>query len=109
MRVFVQSPLSTPLKHILEVSRHKRSTAGGSAARCKEVERGARAIPPTSTRMRGIVRRLICGPNRMLAAFGVVFAGSIVVLFLVDLNAGYRDAIAVADRQTRSFAQELAE
>jgi diguanylate cyclase (GGDEF)-like protein len=59
--------------------------------------------------MRGIVRRLIGGPNRMLAAFGVVFAGSIVVLFLVDLNARYRDAIAVAEQQTRNYAEVLAQ
>ncbi len=59
--------------------------------------------------MRGVVRRLMSGPNRMLAAFGVVFAGAIVVLFLIDLNARYRDAIASAEQQTRNFAQVLAQ
>ena len=59
--------------------------------------------------MRGVVRRLIGGPNRMLAAFGVVFAGSIVVLFLIDLNARYRDAIAGAEQQARNYAEVLAQ
>jgi diguanylate cyclase (GGDEF)-like protein len=60
-------------------------------------------------KMHGFLRRLMSGPNRMLAAFGVVFAGSIVVLFLVDLNARYRDAIANAEQQTRNFAEVLAQ
>jgi diguanylate cyclase (GGDEF)-like protein/PAS domain S-box-containing protein len=45
----------------------------------------------------------------MLAAFGVVFAGLIVVLFLVDLNLRYRDAVASAEQQARSYAEVLAQ
>jgi diguanylate cyclase (GGDEF)-like protein len=45
----------------------------------------------------------------MLAAFGVVFAGLLVVLFLVDLNLRYRDAIAGAEQQARNDAEVLAQ
>jgi diguanylate cyclase (GGDEF)-like protein len=59
--------------------------------------------------MRGVFRKLTGCPNCTLAAFGVVFAGLIVVLFLVDLQARYRDAIAGAKQVTRNYADVLAE
>ena len=59
--------------------------------------------------MRGIARYLTKCPNCMLAAFGVVFAGLIVVLFLIDLNLRYRDAIAGAKQEARSYAEVLAQ
>jgi diguanylate cyclase (GGDEF)-like protein/PAS domain S-box-containing protein len=59
--------------------------------------------------MRRFVHSLMSGPNRMLAAFGVVIAGSIAVLFLVDLNARYRDAIAGAKQEARNYAEVLAQ
>src|SRR5215467_11220720 len=59
--------------------------------------------------MHGFARYLMKCPNCMLAAFGVVFAGLIVVLFLVDLNLRYRDAIAGAEQQARNYAEVLAQ
>ncbi|HLH87037.1 MAG TPA: PAS-domain containing protein [Xanthobacteraceae bacterium] len=59
--------------------------------------------------MRRFIRNLMSGPNRMLATFGVVIAGSIAVLFLVDLNARYRDAIAGAKQEARNYAEVLAQ
>jgi len=59
-------------------------------------------------KMRGVVRKLTGCPNCMLAAFGVAFAGSIVVLFLGDLQGRYRDALARAHQSARSHAEVLA-
>src|SRR5690349_4265690 len=59
--------------------------------------------------MHGFARYLMRCPNCMLAAFGVVFAGLIVVLFLVDLNLRYRDAITGAEQQARNYADVLAQ
>jgi diguanylate cyclase (GGDEF)-like protein/PAS domain S-box-containing protein len=59
--------------------------------------------------MRDFARYLTRCPNCMLAAVGVLFAGLIVVLFLVDLNLRYRDAITGAEQQARSYAEVLAQ
>ena len=58
--------------------------------------------------MRGVLRKLTSCPNCTLAAFGVAFAGSIVVLFLGDLQGRYRDAIARANQSVRNHAEVLA-
>ena len=58
--------------------------------------------------MRGVVRKLTGCPNCMLAAFGVAFAASIAVLFLGDLQARHRDAIARANQSVRNHAEVLA-
>src|SRR5215469_8206575 len=64
---------------------------------------------PRKPKMRAFARKLIRCPNCMLAAFGVLFAGLIVVLFLVDLNLRYRDAITGAEQQARNYAEVLAQ
>src|SRR5262249_19019501 len=68
------------------------------------------ASPPRTIldNMRGVLRKLISCPNCTLAAFGVAFAASIVVLFLVDLQGRYRDAIARAHQSARNHAEVLA-
>jgi diguanylate cyclase (GGDEF)-like protein len=58
--------------------------------------------------MRGVIRKLTSCTNCMLAAFGVAFAGSIVVLFVGDLQVRHRDAIARAHQSARSQAEVLA-
>jgi len=58
--------------------------------------------------MRGVLRKLTGCPNCTLAAFGVAFAGSIVVLFLGDLQTRHRDAIARANQSARNHAEVLA-
>jgi len=58
--------------------------------------------------MRGILRKLTSCPNCTLAAFGVAFAGSIVVLFLADLQGRHHDAIARASNSARTHAEVLA-
>jgi diguanylate cyclase (GGDEF)-like protein len=58
--------------------------------------------------MRGVLRKLTSCPNCTLAAFGVAFATAIVVLFLVDLQARYRDAIVRANQSVRNHAEVLA-
>src|ERR1700719_5008362 len=58
--------------------------------------------------MRGVLRKLTSCPNCTLAAFGVAFAGLIVVLFLGDLQVRYRDAIARANQSVRNHAEVLA-
>jgi diguanylate cyclase (GGDEF)-like protein len=59
--------------------------------------------------MRGVVRKLTGCPNCTLAAFGILFAAAIGILFLVDLHARYRDAIAEAKQSARNYAEVLAE
>ena len=58
--------------------------------------------------MRGVVRKLTGCPNCTLAAFGVALAVAIVILFLGDLQARYRDAIARANQSARNHAEVLA-
>ena len=58
--------------------------------------------------MRGVLRKLTSCPNCTLAAFGVAFAVSIVVVFIVDLQGRYRDAIARANQSVRNHAEVLA-
>jgi diguanylate cyclase (GGDEF)-like protein len=58
--------------------------------------------------MRGVLRKLTGCPNCTLAAFGVAFAVSIVVLFLGDLQTRYRDAILRANQSARNHAEVLA-
>ena len=58
--------------------------------------------------MRGVLRKLTSCPNCTLAAFGVAFASSIVILFLGDLQGRYRDAIARANQSVRNQAEVLA-
>src|SRR3954469_8843850 len=58
--------------------------------------------------MRGVVRKLTGCPNCTLAAFGVVFAVAIVVLFLGDLRARYREALVRANQSARNHAEVLA-
>ncbi len=58
--------------------------------------------------MRGLLRKLTSCPNCTLAAFGIAFAGSIVVLFLGDLQGRYRDALARANQSARNQAEVLA-
>jgi diguanylate cyclase (GGDEF)-like protein len=58
--------------------------------------------------MRGVLRKLTSCTNCTLAAFGVAFAGTIVVLFVGDLQVRQRDAIARAHQSARSQAEVLA-
>ena len=58
--------------------------------------------------MRGVLRKLTSCTNCTLAAFGVALAGSIVVLFLGDLQVRHRDAIARAHQSARNQAEVLA-
>jgi diguanylate cyclase (GGDEF)-like protein len=58
--------------------------------------------------MRGVLRKLTSCPKCTLAAFGVALAGSIVVLFLADLQGRHRDAIARAKQSVRNHAEVLA-
>src|ERR1700692_402659 len=53
--------------------------------------------------------KLAKSPAFSQAAFGVFFAGSIALLFLVDLHVRYRDAIAEGKKTARNFAEILAE
>ena len=72
---------------------------------------GNRAASPPRTifdNMRGLVRKLTSCPNCTLAVFGVAFAGAIVVLFLVDLQGRYREAITRANQSVRNHAEVLA-
>src|SRR5690349_24988418 len=59
-------------------------------------------------KMRGVLRKLTSCPDCTLAAFGVAFAGSIVVLFLGDLQVRYHDAIARAHQPAPNHAELLA-
>src|ERR1700752_3317970 len=71
-------------------------------------EPGRRRRARTITKMGGVLRKLTSCPNCTLAAFGVAFAGSIVVLFLADLQGRYHDAIARASHSARTHAEVLA-
>ena len=59
--------------------------------------------------MLGPYRRSTRAPNRTLATFGVVFAVSLAILFVLDLNARYQDAIAHAKQTARNYAEIFAE
>lgn len=59
--------------------------------------------------MQGICRRLVKSPGSSLAALGVLLSVAITVLFLTDLEARYRDRIAVAKTDAQNFAKVLAE
>jgi hypothetical protein len=59
--------------------------------------------------MRGIYRKLARSPASSLMALGVLLSAATVVLFLVDLEARYRDRIETAKKDAQSFATILAE
>jgi diguanylate cyclase (GGDEF)-like protein len=59
--------------------------------------------------MQNIYRKLARSPGSSLMALGVLLSVATVVLFLVDLEARYRDRIATAKIDAQSFATILAE
>jgi hypothetical protein len=59
--------------------------------------------------MQGLYRRLTRSPGTSIAALGIVLSLSTIVLFLTDLDARYRERIATAKTDARSFAKVLAE
>jgi len=59
--------------------------------------------------MRGIYRKLARSPASLLMALGVLLSLATVVLFVVDLEARYRDRIETAKKDAQSFATILAE
>jgi diguanylate cyclase (GGDEF)-like protein len=59
--------------------------------------------------MRKIYRRLARSPGSSLTALGVLLSAATIVLFLTDLETRYRDRIAAAKADARSFARILAE
>jgi diguanylate cyclase (GGDEF)-like protein len=59
--------------------------------------------------MRAISRWIARSPGAPLAALGVLLSIATIVLFLTDLQARYRDGIATAKKDARSFATVLAE
>jgi diguanylate cyclase (GGDEF)-like protein len=59
--------------------------------------------------MRGIYRKLARSPASSLTALGVLLSVTTVVLFLVDLEARYRDRIETAKKDAQSFATILAD
>jgi hypothetical protein len=56
---------------------------------------------------RAVVRTLTGRPAAILAACGGVFAASLVILFLVDLENRYRDAVANAKQTAVNYAAML--
>jgi diguanylate cyclase (GGDEF)-like protein len=59
--------------------------------------------------IRALLQKLPRCPHCVLAAIGVFFAVTIVVLFLADLESRHRDAVASAAQSARNFAEVLAE
>ena len=59
--------------------------------------------------MQGLFRRLIRSPGTSIAILGIVLSLSTIALFLTDLQVRYRERIATAKTDARSFAKLLAD